>query len=144
MKVRRDALAQASMSKLARVSYASKGRGSVNIRLPSPHIAQAYVNHGWNALSMIPQGQLLHYYTIAELVREQKEPSLIALCRRYDPKEKFILSVSIIADIEHCPQTPPPEATDVSLPRKGYPLTHERASSTPDLFGPLALVPTDV
>jgi len=43
------------------------------------------------------------------LIEERKEPSLIALCRKYDPRGKFILSVSIIADIEECPQTPPPE-----------------------------------
>ncbi|VDM74544.1 unnamed protein product [Strongylus vulgaris] len=144
MKVRRDPLAQSSMSKLARVSYSTSGRGSVNIRLPSPHIAQAYVNYGWGALSSIPPQQLLHYYTISALVREHKEPSLIALCRRYDPKEKFILSVSIIADIEHCPQTPPPETLDSNYVQQNGAQPRELPPATPDLFGPLTLVPTDV
>ncbi|EYC40438.1 hypothetical protein Y032_0612g663 [Ancylostoma ceylanicum] len=150
MKVREDPLAQASMSKLARMSYTSKGRGSVNIRLSSPHIAQAYVNHGWSALSMIPQQRLLHYYTIAALVRERKEPSLVALCRRYDPREKFILSVSIIADIEHCPQTPPPETADWNHSLQGVQGAIQTpshvAAITPasDMFGPLTLVPTNV
>ena len=32
--------------------------------------------------------------------------------KQFFSSEKFILSVSIIADIEHCPQTPPPESSD--------------------------------
>ncbi|ETN69851.1 hypothetical protein NECAME_15045 [Necator americanus] len=111
-KVREDPLAQTNISKLAKTAYASKGRGSVNILLPSPDIAQSYVNHGWNVLSSISQEHLLHYCTIPSLVRECKEPSLVALCRRYDPREKFILSASIIVDIEQCPRTPPPARID--------------------------------
>ncbi|PIO68787.1 hypothetical protein TELCIR_09409 [Teladorsagia circumcincta] len=76
-------------------------------------LLKAYVTHGWKSLSSIPQNQLLHYCTIAALLQECKEPSLIALCRRYDPREKFILSVSIIADIEYCPETPPPEISEM-------------------------------
>lgn len=48
----------------------------------------------------------LYYYTVANLVEAKKDPSLVALTRRYDPRAKFILSVSIIADIEDCPETP--------------------------------------
>ena len=86
MKVREDPKAQAEMSRIARSGYDRDGRGSVNIRLASPQLAQAYVTHGWDALSHIPNRQLLHYYTVQDLVRERKEPSLIALCRRYDPR----------------------------------------------------------
>ncbi|KAK6762493.1 hypothetical protein RB195_023280 [Necator americanus] len=75
-------------------------------------IMKSYVNHGWNVLSSISQEHLLHYCTISSLVRECKEPSLVALCRRYDPREKFILSASIIVDIEQCPRTPPPARID--------------------------------
>ncbi|KAJ1354903.1 Apical junction molecule [Parelaphostrongylus tenuis] len=147
MKVREDPLAQASMSRLARNGYMTSGRGSVNIRLPSPQMAQAYVTYGWNALSAIPHQQLLHYYTILTLLKEQKEPSLIALCRRYDPREKFILSVSIIADIEYCPQTPPPETEEwaANVNQDGIHIAKTPASSVPPaFFGPLSLVPTDV
>uniref|UniRef100_A0A8R1DEG6 Apical junction molecule ajm1 alpha/beta domain-containing protein n=3 Tax=Caenorhabditis japonica TaxID=281687 RepID=A0A8R1DEG6_CAEJA len=114
MKVREDEDAQASMSRVAREGYTASGKGSVNIRLSSPQLAQAYVTNGWKALAKYPNEQLLYYYTVAALIAERKEPSLIALCQRYDPKEKFILSVSIIADIEHCPETPPPETRELS------------------------------
>ncbi|VDM63069.1 unnamed protein product [Angiostrongylus costaricensis] len=147
MKVREDPLAQGSLSRLARSGYMNSGRGSVNIRLPSPQMAQAYVTHGWNALSMIPEHHLLHYYTIVALLREQKEPSLIALCRRYDPREKFILSVSIIADIEHCPQTPPPETAESTADDKQNVIHTSKpliASLPLGFFGPLSVVPTDV
>uniref|UniRef100_F1KQT6 MYND-type domain-containing protein n=1 Tax=Ascaris suum TaxID=6253 RepID=F1KQT6_ASCSU len=122
MKVREDAEAQWFMSKIAREGYTARGRGSVNLRLSSAHLAQRYVTEGWSALAHIDLGQLLFYYTVTALVEERKEPSLIALCRKYDPNDKFILSVSIIADIEQCPQTPPPEpvvhqsATPLTMP----------------------------
>ncbi|VDL77864.1 unnamed protein product [Nippostrongylus brasiliensis] len=146
MKVREDPEAQACMSRVARNGYTTSGRGSVNIRLSSPQLAQAYVTNGWSSLSMIPQQQLLHYYTIAALLQECKEPSLIALCRRYDPSEKFILSVSIIADIEYCPQTPPPEIAEWSQsePKDVFQPTTVTSALTPDLYGQLVMVPTDV
>ncbi|VDK35621.1 unnamed protein product [Gongylonema pulchrum] len=97
------------MSRIARDGYSALGRGAVNLRLNSAYIAQSYVTHGWQALSGFDLDKLLHFYTIAALIAEHKEPSLIAICRKYDPNEKFILSVSIIADIECCPHTPPPE-----------------------------------
>lgn len=147
MKVREDPEAQACMSRVARNGYSTSGRGSVNIRLSSPQLAQAYVTHGWSALSAIPQQQLLHYYTIAALLQECKEPSLIALCRRYDPREKFILSVSIIADIEYCPQTPPPEIAEWTQhpPKDVFQPTSVGSPLNPSSFyGPMVLVPTDV
>lgn len=74
------------MSKIAREGYTARGRGSVNLRLSSAHLAQRYVTEGWSALAHIDLGQLLFYYTVTALVEERKEPSLIALCRKYDPK----------------------------------------------------------
>ncbi|CAD6189258.1 unnamed protein product [Caenorhabditis auriculariae] len=143
--VRVDEEAQAFMSKVAREGFANSGRGSVNIRLNSPQLAQAYVSHGWRALAAVPLNQLLYYYTIAALVQEKKEPSLIALCRRYEPREKFILSVSIIADIEQCPETPPPETRDLSAP------VSAAALLSPPYYQPVpialfteSLVPSDV
>ncbi|EFP07998.1 CRE-AJM-1 protein [Caenorhabditis remanei] len=125
MKVREDEQAQAFMSKVARDGFSASGRGSVNIRLSSPQLAQAYVSNGWRALTGYPNDQLLYYYTVNALIAERKEQSLIALCKRYEPREKFILSVSIIADIEHCPETPPPETRELSAvqfssPRSRY------------------------
>uniref|UniRef100_A0A914WTF8 MYND-type domain-containing protein n=1 Tax=Plectus sambesii TaxID=2011161 RepID=A0A914WTF8_9BILA len=113
MKVREDPEAQWQMSRVARQGYATRGRGSVNFRFRSPFMAEKYVKGGWSALSAEP-GNYLFYYTIPTLIEERKEPSLIALCRKYDPRGKFILSVSIIADIEQCPSTPPPETVDQS------------------------------
>lgn len=101
------------MSRVARQGYATRGRGSVNFRFRSPFMAEKYVKGGWSALSAEP-GNYLFYYTIPTLIEERKEPSLIALCRKYDPRGKFILSVSIIADIEQCPSTPPPDMADQS------------------------------
>ncbi|PAV83427.1 hypothetical protein WR25_12559 isoform B [Diploscapter pachys] len=143
--VRDDPEAQAYMSRIAREGYATSGRGSVNIRLASPQMAQAYVTKGWSALSAYPLHQLLFYYTVPALVAERKEPSLISLCRRYEPREKFILSVSIIADIEHCPETPPPEV--VSFPQSYVPSTPLRSPfdyQQSQAMTPLTLIPTDV
>ncbi|CAI4224968.1 unnamed protein product [Auanema sp. JU1783] len=138
MKVREDPQAQACMSRIARDGFATSGRGSVNIRLASPLVAQAYVQNGWSALQDVPPQQLLYFYTISALTQEKKEPSLIALCERYDPSVKFILSVSIIADIENCPQTPPPEGID--WPRiLDY---NQHVQYNP--YSPITLVPTDV
>ncbi|CAJ0583263.1 unnamed protein product, partial [Mesorhabditis spiculigera] len=151
MKVRDDPQAQLYMSKIAREGYSARGRGSVNIRLASPEQARAYVTHGWAALEVVPMQYLLFYYTTAALISERKEPSLVALCRQYDPNEKFILSVSIIADIEHCPQTPPPETVDYPQESNGH--SRQRHESqvhfSPDIasanaFYNNALVPTDV
>lgn len=71
--------------RVAREGFAAGGRGSVNLRLPSPHLAQAYISGGWRQLAGLPY-QLLFYYTIPALVDERKDPSLIALCRKYDPQ----------------------------------------------------------
>lgn len=73
------------MSKIARDGYSVLGRGSVNLRLNSAHTAQSYVTDGWKTLASFDLEKLLHYYTIAALIAENKEPSLIALCRKYDP-----------------------------------------------------------
>ncbi|KHN71133.1 hypothetical protein Tcan_02481 [Toxocara canis] len=115
------------MSKIAREGYAARGRGSVNLRLSSAHLAQRYITEGWSGLAHIDLGHLLFYYTVAALIEERKEPSLIALCRKYDPNDKFILSVSIIADIEQCPETPPPEPV-----RHQSATTAAVAATTPD------------
>ncbi|VDO32352.1 unnamed protein product [Onchocerca flexuosa] len=122
MKVRKDPEAQFHMSKIARDGYSTLGRGSVNLRMNSAHIAQSYITDGWRAVANSQLNKLLHYYTIAALIAERKEPSLITLCRQYDPTDKFILSVSIMADIEQCPQTPPPEPAVVqrTLPLSQY------------------------
>uniref|UniRef100_A0A0R3S1S4 MYND-type domain-containing protein n=1 Tax=Elaeophora elaphi TaxID=1147741 RepID=A0A0R3S1S4_9BILA len=122
MKVRKDPEAQFYMSKIARDGYAALGRGSVNLRINSAHTAQSYITDGWQAMANFQLNKLLHYYTIAALIAERKEPSLINLCRQYDPTDKFILSVSIIADIEQCLQTPPPEPAVIqrTLPLPQY------------------------
>ncbi|KAK6112564.1 hypothetical protein QQG55_48175 [Brugia pahangi] len=122
MKVRKDPETQFYMSKIARDGYSALGRGSVNLRINSTQTAQNYVMDGWSAIANFQLNKLLHYYTIAALIAERKEPSLITLCRQYDPTDKFILSVSIIADIEQCPQTPPPEAVVIrsTLPQSQY------------------------
>ncbi|ULT83602.1 hypothetical protein L3Y34_012681 [Caenorhabditis briggsae] len=132
MKVREDELAQGYMSKVAREGFSVNGRGSVNIRLSSPQLAQAYVSNGWKALSALPITQLLYYYTVNDLIAERKEPSLIALCKRYEPREKFILSVSIIADIEHCPTTPPPETRELSAVQFSSPRSRYEAIQNQD------------
>ncbi|MFH4979948.1 hypothetical protein AB6A40_006657 [Gnathostoma spinigerum] len=108
IKVRHDVEAQRVMSKVAREGHLSKGRGSVNLRLSSADYAQNYITNGWKVFDHMDVNQLLHYNAISSLIRQRKEPSLVTLCDTYDPLEKFILSVSIIADIEQCPQTPPP------------------------------------
>lgn len=73
------------MSKIARDGYAALGRGSVNLRINSAHTAQSYITDGWRVVANFQLSKLLHYYTIAALIAERKEPSLIALCRQYDP-----------------------------------------------------------
>lgn len=73
------------MSKIARYGYSALGRGSVNLRINSAHTAQSYVADGWQALANFQLNKLLHYYTIAALIAEEKEPSLITLCRQYNP-----------------------------------------------------------
>lgn len=73
------------MSKIARDGHTLRGRGSVSLRLTSPQLADDYVNYGWSALAHINTEDLLFYYTVEELLDERKEPSLIALCRKYDP-----------------------------------------------------------
>jgi hypothetical protein len=100
------------MSRVARQGYTERGRGSVNFRFGSTQLASRYVKLGWNHALYADPSSYLFYYTIPTLIEERKEPSLIALCRKYDPRGKFILSVSIIADIEECPQTPPPEPSN--------------------------------
>uniref|UniRef100_A0A1I7URX4 MYND-type domain-containing protein n=1 Tax=Caenorhabditis tropicalis TaxID=1561998 RepID=A0A1I7URX4_9PELO len=138
MKVREDEQAQAFMSKVAREGYGVRGRGSVNIRLSSPQLAQAYVSNGWRALAHYPNDQLLYYYTVKALIAERKEPSLIALCEKYDPTEKFILSVSIIADIEHCPETPPPETRELSAVQFSSPRSRYEAIQNAPYFSEVA------
>lgn len=108
MKVRRDPETQFHMSRVAREGFRREGRGSVNIRLISAYSAQLYLDQGWRVFAQHDPNQLLFYYPIQALIEQRKEPSLIQLCRKYNPDEKFILSVSIIADIEQCPETPPP------------------------------------
>lgn len=108
MKVRRDPETQFHMSRVAREGFRREGRGSVNIRLISAYSAQLYLEKGWQIFARHDPNQLLFYYPIQALIDQRKEPSLIQLCRKYNPNEKFILSVSIIADVEQCPETPPP------------------------------------
>lgn len=84
-KVRKDLKAQFHMSKAARDGYSALGRGSVNLRISSAHIAQSYIRSGWQVLENFQLNKLLYYYSIAALIAERKEPSLITLCRQYDP-----------------------------------------------------------
>ncbi|KAI6205524.1 MYND-type domain-containing protein [Aphelenchoides besseyi] len=145
MKVRKDPTTQYHMSKVARDGYRREGRGSVNIRLISAHSAQQYLEYGWTALLQTEDpNQLLFYYPVQTLIDQRKEPSLIQLCQRYNPKDKFILSVSIIADIEQCPETPPPEpSSDPRYSSINKPLRQPPAFNRSfDRYG--ALVPTDV
>uniref|UniRef100_A0A914D3Y2 MYND-type domain-containing protein n=1 Tax=Acrobeloides nanus TaxID=290746 RepID=A0A914D3Y2_9BILA len=147
MKVRRDARAQYAMSMVAREGYKNYGRGSVNIRLHSAHAAQQYLEHGWKVFANIDQRQLLFYYPIQILSDQRKEQSLITLCRKYNPSEKFILSVSLVADIEQCPETPPPEPYIQSQNafdfRDGIQEPyHQMSPATDNIYG--ALVPTNV
>uniref|UniRef100_A0A1I7ZWR7 MYND-type domain-containing protein n=1 Tax=Steinernema glaseri TaxID=37863 RepID=A0A1I7ZWR7_9BILA len=139
MKVRGDSEAQWHMSKVAREGYAAFGRGSVNIRLREApwHLLLNFIGFQSHDLS-----SLLFFYPVQTLVEQRKESSLIALVRKYNPDDKFILSVSIIADIDQCPQTPPPERT---TPPQEPPLTSAKTSGpsgTHDLYQ--AAVPTDV
>lgn len=146
MKVRGDTEAQWWMSRVAREGYAKRGRGSVNIRLASPQLAQSYVTHGWPALANYQPESLLYYYTISALVQERKDPSLVMLCKKYDPTDKFILSVSIIADVEHCPSTPPPETSEwpaATAQPGAHSAPHHRSQNIP-VVDMRTLVPTDV
>lgn len=101
-----------------------------------------YLKYGWKSLVATEHPeQLLFYYPVQALVDQRKEPSLIQLCRKYNPAEKFILSVSIIADIEQCPQTPPPESEPGRYAAINKPLRNPALAEF-DRHG--ALVPTDV
>uniref|UniRef100_A0A0N4Z4I2 CCDC66 domain-containing protein n=1 Tax=Parastrongyloides trichosuri TaxID=131310 RepID=A0A0N4Z4I2_PARTI len=112
MKVRKDPEAQWYMSKIAREGYKDYGRGSVNFRINTVSKAKQYLKGGWNVFSGMDVKTFLFFYPIHTLEEQKKEQSLIALCRKYNPQEKFILSVSIIADVEICPETPPNERND--------------------------------
>ena len=134
LQVREDPDAQWHMSRVARQHHSQQGRGSVNFRFGSPELAELYVRGGWAALP--PSNAYLHYNTIPELIDERKEPSLIALCRKYDPKSKFILSVSVIADIEECPETPVGERGDSLL----YDSSIGQADQQPQLYHTQSMV----
>ncbi|KAL3098034.1 hypothetical protein niasHT_027579 [Heterodera trifolii] len=142
MKVRRDPETQYHMSRVAREGFRREGRGSVNIRLISAYSAQLYLEQGWRVFAQHDPNQLLFYYPIQTLVDQRKESSLIQLCRKYNPNEKFILSVSIIADIEQCPETPPP-AEPMSGGAAAPPATENNALPTTPVYGTTA-VPTNV
>uniref|UniRef100_A0A915CQZ0 Apical junction molecule ajm1 alpha/beta domain-containing protein n=1 Tax=Ditylenchus dipsaci TaxID=166011 RepID=A0A915CQZ0_9BILA len=135
---------QYHMSRVAREGYRKEGRGSVNIRLISAHSAQLYLDDGWKVFASHDPNQLLFYYPIQSLIEQRKEPSLIQLCRKYNPTDKFILSVSIIADIEQCPETPPPEPITFSH-SSGYSQQQHRIPLIPASHQPYsAIVPTNV
>jgi hypothetical protein len=107
MKARMDAEAAYHMSAVARQGFTNRGRGAVNLRFRSVHLAHVYLRGGWPALADYP-GTYLYYYTVNDLLDNQKDAAMIELCRRYDPTAKLILFVSIIADVEECPTTPVP------------------------------------
>uniref|UniRef100_A0A183BYF9 LIM zinc-binding domain-containing protein n=1 Tax=Globodera pallida TaxID=36090 RepID=A0A183BYF9_GLOPA len=138
MKVRRDPETQYHMSRVAREGFRREGRGSVNIRLISAYSAQLYLEQGWRVFAQHDPNQLLFYYPIQALIEQRKELSLIQLCKKYNPNEKFILSVSIIADIEQCPQTPPP-----AEPTSGTVGSATSNNTFPTVYG-TAAVPTNV
>lgn len=71
-----------------------------------------YFAGGWKSLTST-KGDYLYYYTIPNLLENEKDPNMIELCRRYDPTQKLILFVSIIADVEECPETPTRSNTPV-------------------------------
>ncbi|KAI1716281.1 Coiled coil DNA-binding membrane protein [Ditylenchus destructor] len=149
MKVRRDPETQYHMSKVARDGYRRVGRGSVNIRLISAHSAQMYLKDGWKVFDNHDPNQLLFYYSIQSLIDQRKEPSLIQLCRKYNPSDKFILSVSIIADIEQCPETPPPEPISFEPSHHVNTTTYTHYNQSPSLTSIQpqvysAIVPTNV
>uniref|UniRef100_A0A915JUI6 Apical junction molecule ajm1 alpha/beta domain-containing protein n=1 Tax=Romanomermis culicivorax TaxID=13658 RepID=A0A915JUI6_ROMCU len=110
------------MSNVAMRGYSNRGKGSVNFRFNSPFLARKYIDGGWLALSRFP-APYLNFYTVDEMVDSKKDPNLIKLCRLYDPEQKFVLSVSIIAEIEDVPETPVSErknfaAVDIEAPSK--------------------------
>lgn len=103
-----------------------------------------YLEEGWKVFASHDPNQLLFYYPIQSLIDQRKEPSLIQLCRRYNPSDKFILSVSIIADIEQCPVTPPPEP--IAIGEQYYRDQQHRASPSSISHQRIysAVVPTNV
>lgn len=113
--VRIDTDSQYQMSRVARQGYNTRGRGSVNFRFRSPQLAETFVQGGWASLQKYP-GNFLYFFTVQDLTDGGKDRNLIAACRRYDPRTKFILSVSIIADIDDVPETPDLERSSLGDP----------------------------
>ncbi|CDW54106.1 Apical junction molecule protein 1, d [Trichuris trichiura] len=104
IRVKKDLEVQRNMSLVAQRGYADRGRGSVNLRFLQLQVANQYIAHGWPAIAH--DRKCLSYLTISDLIELGKSADLIATCRQYNPKEKFILSVSILVEIDRVPQTP--------------------------------------
>uniref|UniRef100_A0A5S6QYM6 MYND-type domain-containing protein n=1 Tax=Trichuris muris TaxID=70415 RepID=A0A5S6QYM6_TRIMR len=104
IRVKKDLEVQRSMSLVAQRGYADRGRGSVNLRFLQLHVANQYIANGWPAIAS--DRKCLSYLTISDLIELGKSADLVATCRQYNPKEKFILSVSIMVEIDQVPQTP--------------------------------------
>lgn len=85
--------------------------------------------------------------TVPEIQPEVRGVLLLQIGGTEQPREpnfseKFILSVSIIADIEQCPETPPP-AEPMSGGAAAPPATANNALPTTPVYGTTA-VPTNV
>ncbi|KFD70227.1 hypothetical protein M514_03329 [Trichuris suis] len=104
IRVKKDLEVQRNMSLVAQRGYADRGRGSVNLRFLQLQVANQYIAHGWPAIAH--DRKCLSYLTISDLIELGKSADLVATCRQYNPKEKFILSVSILVEIDRVPQTP--------------------------------------
>ncbi|KRZ78915.1 Uncharacterized protein T10_2725 [Trichinella papuae] len=103
VRVKKDFQAQRQMSAVAQSGYNKRGRGSVNLRFLRLDLARQYIANGWSALI----GQdCLYYFTISDLIEMGKSADLIQACRQYDPTTKFILSVSVVVEIDKVPVTP--------------------------------------
>ncbi|KRX78827.1 Uncharacterized protein T06_6405 [Trichinella sp. T6] len=103
VRVKKDLQAQRQMSAVAQSGYNERGRGSVNLRFLRLDLARQYIANGWSALI---GHDCLYYFTISDLIEMGKSADLIHACRQYDPTTKFILSVSVVVEIDKVPVTP--------------------------------------
>ncbi|KRZ30346.1 Uncharacterized protein T4B_5362 [Trichinella pseudospiralis] len=103
VRVKKDLQAQRQMSAVAQGGYNKRGRGSVNLRFLRLDLARQYIANGWSALI---GHDCLYYFTISDLIEMGKSADLIQACRQYDPTTKFILSVSVVVEIDKVPVTP--------------------------------------
>ncbi|XP_071802384.1 uncharacterized protein [Asterias amurensis] len=90
---------QSDLSRVARTGYLSRGRGAILLIFPDTEAAENYTSKGFDALPSPPTYSTVRELQTFDLFGDHMK-FLLEMCCSYDPENKFVINVAIMASGE--------------------------------------------